>query len=97
MNCQVTIEQGTLEGKVCTTYYGKRYYSFEGIPYAKPPVGKLRFRVSVTYYNKTTVTIYLIPSCRLCMYVQQYCIAYVGNNVDCVELVSTYISQNAMN
>ncbi|XP_013146624.1 PREDICTED: esterase FE4-like [Papilio polytes] len=44
MNCQVTVEQGTLEGKVCTTYYGKRYYSFEGIPYAKPPVGKLRFR-----------------------------------------------------
>ncbi|KPI96265.1 Esterase FE4 [Papilio xuthus] len=44
MNCRVTVEQGTLEGKVCTTYYGKRFYSFEGIPYAKPPVGKLRFR-----------------------------------------------------
>ncbi|CAH2056120.1 unnamed protein product, partial [Iphiclides podalirius] len=44
MSCRVTIAQGTLEGKACTTHSGKKYYSFEGIPYAKPPVGSLRFR-----------------------------------------------------
>ncbi|XP_047513987.1 cholinesterase-like [Pieris napi] len=35
-----------MRGKVCSTPCGKQYYSFEGIPYAKPPLGPLRFRVS---------------------------------------------------
>uniref|UniRef100_A0A0K8TV77 Carboxylesterase n=1 Tax=Epiphyas postvittana TaxID=65032 RepID=A0A0K8TV77_EPIPO len=43
MAVQVDVAQGTLQGKLCS-YKGKTYYSFEGIPYAKPPVGKLRFR-----------------------------------------------------
>ncbi|XP_059046859.1 esterase E4-like [Achroia grisella] len=44
MTCQVRVAQGVLQGKKCTTYNGKEYYSFEGIPYAKPPIGKLRFQ-----------------------------------------------------
>ncbi|XP_031764078.2 esterase E4-like [Galleria mellonella] len=44
MTCQVRVAQGVLQGKKCTTYNGKEYYSFEGIPYAKPPVGILRFQ-----------------------------------------------------
>ncbi|CAG4948895.1 unnamed protein product [Parnassius apollo] len=44
MSCRVTVAQGILEGQVRTTYSGKKYYSFEGIPYAKPPVERLRFR-----------------------------------------------------
>ncbi|XP_075988875.1 esterase FE4-like [Anticarsia gemmatalis] len=44
MSCQVKTTHGVLQGKECQTYYGKKYYSFEGIPYAKPPVGKLRFK-----------------------------------------------------
>ncbi|XP_047513989.1 juvenile hormone esterase-like [Pieris napi] len=43
-DCHVTVPQGKMRGKVCTTPCGKQYYSFEGIPYAKPPVGPLRFR-----------------------------------------------------
>lgn len=35
------VEQGTLEGVVCDN--GK-YVAFKGIPYAKPPLGKLRFK-----------------------------------------------------
>lgn len=42
----VTIEQGRLKGKTGADYDGNKYYSFQGIPYAKPPLGKLRFRVS---------------------------------------------------
>nr|XP_026483497.1 esterase FE4-like [Vanessa tameamea] len=41
---QVKVPQGVLKGKVCSTYNGKKFYSFEGIPYAKPPVGDLRFK-----------------------------------------------------
>ncbi|PSN30848.1 Esterase E4 [Blattella germanica] len=40
----VTIAQGELRGQAATTINGLKYYSFQGIPYAKPPVGSLRFR-----------------------------------------------------
>nr|AHJ81319.1 carboxylesterase [Locusta migratoria] len=40
----VTVRQGALRGRVATTHCGKTYYSFQGIPYAKPPVGPLRFK-----------------------------------------------------
>ncbi|XP_045487346.1 esterase FE4-like [Pieris rapae] len=43
-DCHVTVPQGKMRGKVCSTPCGKQYYSFEGIPYAKPPLGPLRFR-----------------------------------------------------
>ncbi|CAK1546505.1 unnamed protein product [Leptosia nina] len=43
MECEATVKQGRIRGKICTTPCGKKYYSFEGIPYAKPPVGPLRF------------------------------------------------------
>ncbi|XP_035456387.2 juvenile hormone esterase [Spodoptera frugiperda] len=44
MFAHVQVSQGILKGKVAETVFGKKYYSFEGIPYAKPPVGELRFR-----------------------------------------------------
>lgn len=40
----VRIIQGYLRGNIATTRAGKTYYSFQGIPYAKPPVGALRFK-----------------------------------------------------
>lgn len=41
----VTVAQGGLRGKKVTTRTGITYYSFQGIPYCKPPVGPLRFKV----------------------------------------------------
>ncbi|PSN48039.1 hypothetical protein C0J52_09101 [Blattella germanica] len=40
----VSVVQGKLRGREATTKSGVTYYSFQGIPYAKPPVGALRFK-----------------------------------------------------
>lgn len=44
---EVKVQQGVLSGEQLTTDPdGTPYYSFKGIPYAQPPLGKLRFKVS---------------------------------------------------
>ena len=42
----VTVKQGSLKGLKKTSAYNTPYYAFLGIPYAKPPVGDRRFKVS---------------------------------------------------
>lgn len=41
----VQVEQGKLRGKECRSVLQKKYCCFLGIPYAKPPIGELRFMV----------------------------------------------------
>uniref|UniRef100_A0A0A1X052 carboxylesterase n=1 Tax=Zeugodacus cucurbitae TaxID=28588 RepID=A0A0A1X052_ZEUCU len=41
---QVTLPLGVIKGQQCRTVYAHDYYSFESIPYAKPPLGELRFK-----------------------------------------------------
>lgn len=44
---KVNLKQGVLLGRVEKTVYKKQdYISFRGIPYAEPPTGPLRFKVS---------------------------------------------------
>lgn len=47
----VQVEEGKLRGKISVDYKGGQFYSFQGIPYAKPPVGDLRFKVSAKFVN----------------------------------------------
>jgi hypothetical protein len=42
---QVLLHQGALRGHRLTTRKGRHVLAFEGIPYAAPPTGDLRFRV----------------------------------------------------
>nr|XP_023013388.1 esterase FE4-like [Leptinotarsa decemlineata] len=39
----VTIPQGSVQGAFRTSYGGREYTAFEGIPYGKPPIDDLRF------------------------------------------------------
>uniref|UniRef100_A0A1B6J7A4 Carboxylic ester hydrolase n=1 Tax=Homalodisca liturata TaxID=320908 RepID=A0A1B6J7A4_9HEMI len=40
----VTVEHGMVRGRTLQTAGGRTIYAFEGIPYAKPPVGDRRFK-----------------------------------------------------
>ncbi|CAB3233613.1 unnamed protein product [Arctia plantaginis] len=40
----VSVAQGQLRGRVVTNPIGITFYSFQGVPYAKPPIGALRFK-----------------------------------------------------
>lgn len=44
---KVRIEDGRVIGRYLTSESGKTIRAFMGIPYAQPPVGKLRFRAPV--------------------------------------------------
>lgn len=44
----VEVKQGKVKGLLLKSRNGTSYYAFYGIPFAKPPVGHLRFEVNVT-------------------------------------------------
>lgn len=58
MSCPIVeVEQGKLQGKEIS----KNHFVFKGIPYAKPPVGNLRFSVSAAnFITHFSLIIYVV-------------------------------------
>lgn len=66
----VTTRQGKLRGKKVMTANGVAYYSFKGIPYAKPPIGALRFKVSSILHELRQKFTIALPEKKLNEFVQ---------------------------
>uniref|UniRef100_A0A182JPS1 carboxylesterase n=1 Tax=Anopheles christyi TaxID=43041 RepID=A0A182JPS1_9DIPT len=56
----VSVRQGKVRGVTSTLPNGGQYHYFKGIPYAEPPVGRLRFRppVALERFRKPTLDCY---------------------------------------
>ncbi|BES97975.1 esterase [Nesidiocoris tenuis] len=63
---EVEVEEGTVRGLVQKTIHGREYNAFLGIPFARPPVGKRRFRAPepaeswIGVWNATTKPSYCL-------------------------------------
>lgn len=57
----VTVSTGRVKGIVSKSRNGWEYFEYLGIPYAKPPLGDLRFEV--TFFVLTIVTIKFFLIC----------------------------------
>lgn len=51
----VNTPSGKLQGSILQTWTDKNFYSFRGVPFAEPPIGNLRFKVSEVYLNDLKV------------------------------------------
>lgn len=47
----VTTKSGPVKGYKIASSFDYNYYNFHGIPFAKPPVGDLRFKVNIVFEN----------------------------------------------
>ncbi|KAJ4426246.1 hypothetical protein ANN_27058 [Periplaneta americana] len=55
-DCLASIAQGTARGSLMTSYHGREFCSYNGIPYAAPPVGDLSLSGVVTFVLKQDAT-----------------------------------------
>ena len=60
----VTLNKGKLRGARLDYDFGQYYYAFKGIPYARPPVKELRFKVKNPFF------------CHCCLFISHSCVIY---------------------
>ncbi|KAI5645521.1 carboxylesterase family domain-containing protein [Phthorimaea operculella] len=80
----VQVAHGKLKGKVRKTAKNREFYSFKGIPYAKPPVGELRFSVPVPPENWQGIRD-ATKDCSASPQYEPHTSKYIGNE-DCLVL-----------
>lgn len=64
VNCELELKitKGKIKGQILKSRDGRPYYSYTGIPYAKPPIGDLRFKV---YFRKHYVIFERKKNCNI--------------------------------
>ncbi|KAL5242174.1 hypothetical protein ACI65C_009584 [Semiaphis heraclei] len=87
---EVKITKGILNGRILKSRNERPYYSFTGIPYAKPPVGELRFEapepvgpwdgtLDATKHSNACVQKSVADSSEDCLYLNVYTPSTDGN------------------
>jgi len=77
---ELKITKGVIKGQILKSRNGRSYYSYTGIPYAKPPLGELRFKV---YNLFVLIILYYKHGNRLTeikMFIQLLYFFYVGSS-----------------
>lgn len=46
----INVHEGQLKGKQFLSRSGRNFFAFQGIPYAKPPIEQLRFKVFIKQF-----------------------------------------------
>lgn len=61
----VQTNYGPVQGALNVTLFdNKRYYSFRGIPFAKPPLGQLRFKVMLIWLMSSNIILKTNPNLK---------------------------------
>ena len=76
----VHVQQGTLTGTYLTSRYGRKFAAFQGIPYAQPPTGDLRFQVRAINFKISKHYCCIFKS-KLHVYVFNTVLFLIGYNV----------------
>ncbi|XP_055858595.1 juvenile hormone esterase-like [Episyrphus balteatus] len=82
---KVTLKQGRVVGGTDTLPNGNSYYFFKGIPYAEPPIGKLRFKAPVPLKSFSAPEIECTKEGNICFHRDRFTGKYLGSE-DCLFL-----------
>ncbi|XP_043801166.1 juvenile hormone esterase-like [Apis laboriosa] len=82
----VTVKQGKLKGGIVKNVLGGKYIAFRGIPYAVPPIGKLRFKDPIPIGPWTDVKDTTKPTQYYCPQKQIYPPYQIIGSEDCLYL-----------
>jgi carboxylesterase type B len=92
---KVRVNQGIIKGVIEPLPNGKKFQRFSGIPYAKPPIGELRFRAPQKLMKFATDEIDCTYEGNQCVHKSLFYKIYVGSE-DCLNL-NVYVPNDVKN